>query len=200
MPSKIETSLTPEQLHEFFKRCAQLRGSKLKDIQALAEEFGIDVSLMAARSFRKGAFADYLSELKAKREMAENVSEVAKSGLSLTDAAASVLAQKLFDRLLNSDELSDDESDQLSLALSRLRLGDQRSKLLDARLREIEQKLEMQQFDAAQAVLKHAKEIRSIMADTKANGAERAERVRRILFGEQPKDFAPVATKGEQAE
>ena len=135
MPSKIETSLTPAQLQEFFLRCAQLKGTKLKDIQVIADEFGVDISLMSARSFRQGAFAEYLEELKTKREMAENVSAIAKSGLSLTDAAASMLSQKLFDRLLNAGELSDDESDQLSLALSRLRLGDQRASKLDADLK-----------------------------------------------------------------
>jgi hypothetical protein len=134
MPSKIETSLTPEQLQDFFKRCAQIKGSKLRDIQALADEFGIEISLMSARSFRQGAFSEYLEELKAKREMAESVSAIAKSGLSLTDAAASVLSQKLFDRLLNAGDLSDDESDQLSLSLSRLRLGDQRATKLTADL------------------------------------------------------------------
>ena len=140
MPSKIETSLTPGQLQEFFLRCAQLKGTKLKDIEALAAEFGVDISLMSARSFRQGAFAEYLDELKAKREMAETVAAVAKSGLSLTEAATSMLSQKVFDRLLNSGEVTDEVAEQLSLILSRLRTGDQRAKLLEAKLQELERK------------------------------------------------------------
>lgn len=143
MPSKIETSLTPEQLQEFFLRCGQLRGCKLRDIQALADEFGVEISLMSAKSFRDGAFTDYLEELKAKREMAENVAAVAKNGLSLSDAAASVLSQKIFDQAITLDAGAEnglDQANTLSLALSRLRTGDQRAKYLEAKLREFERK------------------------------------------------------------
>lgn len=141
MPSKIETSLTPEQLQEFFHRCAQIPGAKLRSIVALAEEYGVDISLMSAKSFRDGGFSEYLEDLKAKREMAESVTEVAKSGLSLSDAAASVLSQKIFDQALRLDGSAEDgleQSNTLSLALSRLRTGDQRAKLLEARLAEYE--------------------------------------------------------------
>ena len=197
MPTKIESHLSPEALHEFFKRCAQTKGgTKLGVIQAIAEEFGVTISLMSASAVRDGPFAEYLAELKAKREMAESIAAVAKSGLSTSDAAASILSQKLFDRLLNAGELTDGESDQLSLSLSRLRIGDQRAKLLEARLREIEQKLEMQQFDAAKAVLTHAKEIRSIVQDNSLDEAAKVERVRARLFGQAPADFKPVDGKG----
>lgn len=139
MPSKIETSLTPEQLQEFFRRCAQLPGTKLRDIQALAEEFGVEISVMSARAFKKGdAWKDYLEDLKLQRELAENVSEVAKNGLALSDAAASVLSQKIFDQALKLDAdgaAGMAKADTLSLALSRLRLGDQRAKKLEADLK-----------------------------------------------------------------
>lgn len=138
MPSKIETSLTPGQLQEFFHRCAQLKGTKLKDISALAEEYGIDISLMSASSFRKGAFAEYLENLQAKREQAEAIAEIAKQGLSLTDAAAVKLAVKINDDLDRDEELSIDDKNSYSLAISRLRTGDQRAKFLEAKLRELE--------------------------------------------------------------
>jgi|GEM_PF-5784337 len=158
---------------------------------------------MSARSFKKGVFADYLLELKAKREMAESISSVAKSGLSLTDAAASVLSEKILDQAMRLDANGEgalDDSNSLSLSLSRLRLGDQRAKFLEAKLREIEQKLELQQFDAATAVLDHAKEIREVTADSKLDAAAKTERVRKILFGQKPDDFKPITTKGAQPE
>jgi hypothetical protein len=201
MPTKIETHLSPEALHEFFKRCAQTKGGgTLKTIQAIAEEFGVRISLMSASAVRDGPFAAYLDELKGKREMAEAVSAVAKEGLSLSDAAASILSQRLFDRLLAADELSDKETGQLSLALSRLRTGDQRSKYLEAKLEEMGRKLQLQQFDAAKAAIAHAKEIRAVMADKTLDEGQRTERVRAVLFGTQPADFRPVETKGAQPE
>lgn len=139
MPSKIETSLTPEQLQEFFRRCSQIPGTKLRDVQALAEEFGVEISLMSAKAFREGdAWQEYLDELRRKREMAESVSAVAQSGLSLSDAAASVLSQKIFDQALRLDGAAEgglEETNSLSLSLSRLRLGDQRAKKLEADLK-----------------------------------------------------------------
>lgn len=209
MPSKIEVSLNQEELIEFFKRCAQLRGAKLRDIQALAEEFGIDVSLMAARSFKQGAFSEYLDELKAKREMAESVALVVRDGLDLTAAAAANLAAKVFDRSLNLDasEIGTEEGNMVSLAVARLQAGSRGDKDLARKLADsetkraaIEQRMEMQQFDAAQAAIEHAKEIRSVMADSGLDGAAKTERVRQILFGQKPADFKPVTDKGAQSE
>lgn len=140
MPSKIEISLTPEQLQEFFARCAQLKGTKLKDIAALAEEFGVEISLMSARSFRQGRFAEYLEELKSKREMAESIAAVAQEGLDLTQAATSALAAKVLDAAvnLNAGEIGTEVGNNVSLAVARLQAGDQRAKKLaaDLRLRE----------------------------------------------------------------
>jgi hypothetical protein len=142
MPSKIETSLTPEQLQEFFRRCAQLKGTKLADIQALAGEFGIDVSIMSAKSFRDGdRWKTYLEELTQKREKAEAIAAIAKHGLSLTDAAAVKLAVRINDDLDKEEELSLDDKSTLSLAITRLRTGDQRAKFLEAVLREKEEQI-----------------------------------------------------------
>ena len=138
MPTKIESHLSPEELHEFFKRCAQTKGgTKLSTIQAIAEEFGVSISLMSASAVRDGALSDYLAELKSKREMAEQVSEVAKSGLSLSDAAASAFASKVFDAALKVDaaEIGGEAANNLSLAISRLRTGDRGAKKLEADLR-----------------------------------------------------------------
>lgn len=200
MASKIETSLTPEQLQEFFRRCAQLKGTKLRDIQALADEYGIEISLMSARSFRQGAFQEYLDELKAKREMAESVTELAKNGIGLSDAAASVFAEKVFDAALRVDpeEIGSKSANNLSLAIARLKSGDQRARYLEAKISDMAQRLQLLQVDAAAAAVKHAKEIKVIMADSKATGAEKTERVRKLLFGERPADWKPVSDTGGQ--
>lgn len=174
--TKIETHLTPEKLMEFLDRCAQTKGARrLASIQALAEEFGISISLMSASAFRDGPLDAYLSELKSKREMAEQVAEVAKSGLSLSDAAASVLSQKIFDQALALDSSADGalkESNALSLALSRLRLGDQRAKLLEARLAEAERKAA--EWEEKRAAAKAA------LANATAKGGISKETLKRI--------------------
>lgn len=199
MKSKIEQSLTPEQLQEFCAKAAQLKGGLLKDIQALATQYGIEVSLMGARTFRNGKFNAYLDELKSKREMAESISEVAKNGLGIADAAAVSLSQKIFDDLLSGEDLSLKDKNQYSLALSRLRTGDHRSRLLEAQLEQMRVDLEMQQFNAAQAVIEHAKILRTIVNDKGLNDRARTDRVRQVLFGFAPENFTPVTATGEEA-
>jgi hypothetical protein len=205
MPSKIETSLTPAQLQEFFHRCSQLKGVLLKDIQALADEFGVEISLMSARSFRQGAFAEYLEELKSKREMAESITAVAEAGLDLPAAAATALAAKVLDASMNlaPEEIGGKKANNISLAVARLRAGDDRAKDLQRKLDDsetkrsaIEQRMEMIQFDAADAVLAHAAEIKLVMGDKAIDSTEKRERVRKILFGEKPADFKRVEEKG----
>jgi hypothetical protein len=58
-------------------------------------------------------------------------------------------------------------------------------------------KLELQQFDAAAAAIKHAKEIRAVMGDKSINEKARTEKVRQILFGFAPEGFKPVTTTGD---
>lgn len=187
---------------EFFRRCAQTKGgTKLATIKAIAEEFGVTISLMSATAVRDGPLSEYLDELKATASMAESVAALAKNGVGLSDGAASAFAAKVFDaaRTLDTAEIGGKKANNVSLAIARLRAGDQRAKYLETKVAEIAQKMELQQFDAAAAVLEHAKEIKLVIADKKLDGPARSERIRKILFGEKPADFKPIATKGEQA-
>lgn len=164
MATKIERELSPVELAEFLAKAAALKGALLKDIQALAAEHGISISLMAARNFRNGRFAEYLDDLRAKSSMAESIAAVAKSGLGIADASASILNQKIFDRLMSAGELTDEEADQLSLALQRLRSGDQRARLLEAQLRDYERK------EAERAEKKAALQAKLAAATTNKGG------------------------------
>jgi hypothetical protein len=192
MPTKIESSLSPERFIAFCAEAARLPGgTTLRVIKELAERHGVAISLPSAAAFRDGPLADYLAELKAKRELAEQVGVVAQNGLALSDAAASVLTQKIFDQAMALDTADEGilkKSDALSNALSRLRAGDQRARLLTARLRELEQRMELQRFDAAKAALKHARELRAVAADRSLDEPARLERVRKILWGEAPQN------------
>jgi hypothetical protein len=189
MPTKIETSLAPERLREFFAEVARLPGARLRDIQAAAAEFGVDISLMSARRFKAGPFQDYLAELRAKREMAESITAAAQNGLALSDAAATILTRKILDQAIAMDEDAEDgvkTADDLSRALARLRSGDQRARQLAAHLRDLEQRMALREFDAARAALAHARELRALAADRSLDDDARLERVRKILWGAAP--------------
>lgn len=137
MPTKIETSLSPLELMEFFKRCAQTKGGVTGPaIQALAAEFGVTISHDSANTFRKTAMQEYLDELKASARMAEDVAAVAKSGMGLADGAASAFAAKVFDaaRRIDVADIGSKEANNVSLAIARLKTGDRGDKKLAADL------------------------------------------------------------------
>jgi hypothetical protein len=176
MPSKIETSLTPEQLQEFFLRCSQLRGTKLRDIQALADEFGVEISVESARSFRNGdGWQDYLDGLKRKRELAESVATIAQNGVALSDGAASKFAAKVFDAIdtLEVDEIGTKKGNAVSLAIARLRQGDQRAKKLESDLKLRDEQIAKLIAERDERDEKKRKLQESISAAKKKNGLTR---------------------------
>lgn len=143
MPTKIETHLSHEELLEFFRRCAQTKGgTTLRAIQAIAEEFGVRISLMSATAVRDGPLASYLDEIRSSRENTEAIVAIAKEGLGVTDAAAAVLGRSILDKSLRlasqGDEASLDETDVITKSLKRLRDGDQKARYLESKLREME--------------------------------------------------------------
>lgn len=144
MPTKIETSLSPLELMEFFKRCAQTKGGATGPaIQALAEEFGVTISHESANTFRKTAMQDYLDELKASARMAEDVATIARDGAGMADGAAAALAAKVFDkaRQLTVADIGGEEANNVSLAIARLKTGDRGDKKLAADLKLREEQL-----------------------------------------------------------
>jgi hypothetical protein len=196
MPSKIKASLSPEKFKDFCREISKLDGGALdKNIQRLAAEWGVEIGLDSAYTFRDGDFREFLEEMEASSRFAQDVAAVVKNGVGLSDAATAAFASKVFDRArkIKADEIGSGQANNVSLAIARLRTGDQRARFLQSRLQEMHQKMELVQFDAAAAVLEHAKEIKLVVADTKLDGAAKTERVRKILFGERPADWTPIA-------
>lgn len=179
MPTKIETSLTPEQLMEFFRRCAQTKGGAHGPaIQALAAEFGVTISHESANTFRKGALKEYLEELAASARLAEDVSTLAKAGAGMADGAAAAFGAKVFDaaRKIQTEEIGTEKANMVSLAISRLRSGDQRAKYLEAKVAEIQQQIEklqrekqawQEKQEKAKAAIATAAKKGGITADTR---------------------------------
>ena len=199
MRTKIEMELSDDQLREFFKRCAQTKGgTKGPGLRAIAQEFGVTLTHDSANNIRKGPLADFLDELKETRDFAENVASLAKNGVGLSDGAASAFAGKVFKAAVSigEDEVGGKKANNLSLAIARLRAGDQRSEIIAM----LQRRLELQQFDAVAAAIKHAKEIRAVIGDKKLDDGQKTERVRKILFGEKPADWTPITTTGAGAD
>lgn len=171
----------------------------LKQIQDAAAKRGVRVSLMGAASFRDKNFEERLAELRRRSEAATLIAQATEAGGTTADAAAAIGSDLILDQLM-SGTLEGEALNSALLTISRLRSGNQASAKLRSDLRAAEQKLTLQQFDAATAVLEHAKEIKLVMADTKLDAKAKTERVRGILFGAKPADFRPVTDKGEQAE
>ena len=103
--SKIETELSEEQLQEFCTRLANTPKLTLKKLQSMAAELGIEVSLMGAKSFRDGAFAEHIEKMRRAKELALQLREVgnADAAGSIADAGALVLMQQVYDALTKGD-------------------------------------------------------------------------------------------------
>lgn len=177
MPTKIETHLSPEQFLEFCRRCGRIKGGRtLRAIQALAEEFGVSISLMAATSFRDGPLADYLAELKSKSERAQQVAAYAQDGLSLSDAAAVRLSETVFDELMapSAESLTAEERDTYSKIIARARAGDQRAKRLEADLRLRDEQIQKLTADRAEREAKNAAAKAALTNVAKKGGLSKA--------------------------
>lgn len=145
--NKIAAALTPAQLDAFLAELAAKPGKArtLEAIKAMAAEHGIAISLSSAQAFRDTTFDRHLEKLRRSRETAAQVREIAMSGGSMADAAAEMLSQEIFDRMLAAKDGESDEAldfGELTLAISRLRRGDQQGKLVVAALQKAQAELE----------------------------------------------------------
>lgn len=137
--SKIESELSEGQLQDFCNRLANTPKLTLKKLQSMAAELGIEVSLMGAKSFRDGAFAEHIEKMRRAKELALQLREVgnADAAGSIADAGALVLMQQVYDALTKGDEV---DFDAFSKIIARLRSGDHRLREVNAKLREYERR------------------------------------------------------------
>ncbi|HTJ77950.1 MAG TPA: phage protein Gp27 family protein [Rariglobus sp.] len=201
MGNLAENNLSGPELRAMLDELYQLSGNPtLAQIQAAMAKRGITASHESARSVKKKNFAEYLAEVKRAREIGQLVAEAGADPETRTEAAAVMLSEQITDQILRARmEGRDIEADVLEktvLNVTRLTASFRDGKKLKADLRALEQKLVMQQFDAAKAVLEHAKEIRLIIADNKLDAAAKTERVAKVLWGQKPADFKAVGDKG----
>ncbi len=139
MPTKAEQELSPAKVRELCEKLFRTPGGRtLRVIREEVKKAGVDLNpTSGATAFRDGPFKQYLDELKAASELAENVSAVAKQGIGMSDGAASAFAAKVFDaaRHTTVEDIGTEKGNMVSLAISRLRAGDRNAKKLEADLK-----------------------------------------------------------------
>ena len=145
----IEREMTPEEVDAF---CDKLRktksGFRLEVIQRLASEEGVSISRNAAWNFRRKTFDRYCDRMRRTAEVAEKLKEYDSDSDSrnLGDASASLIAEILFDKLVQSEK--DVELEDLKPVvdmLAKIRAG-------DAKTREL--KVKCEQHEEAMALAK----------------------------------------------
>ncbi len=143
MASKIETELTPKQVVELLETLAKTPGGKvLRVIKDEAKKRGIEVSLMAASSFRDAALQPYLDKLKNAKNKSQALATAVADGdeSGLLASARTMLAEKINDLLMSEDDVPKKEFLALSIALKTLTSANTGDRLAGARLRELEAK------------------------------------------------------------
>ncbi|MBI5771907.1 MAG: hypothetical protein HZA93_29310 [Verrucomicrobia bacterium] len=149
MPSKIESSLTPEQFWSFCDAVAKLKGGRkgatLREIQRLAAEWDIGyVSTNSAKAFRDGAFSEFLADLRADKELAAHIAGVTQAGLGLDDAASKVLEKKIFKTTLGmGDHVDPETADLMSKSIERIRTSNRHARRLESDLQVAAKKIEV---------------------------------------------------------
>lgn len=204
MPTKIESELTHEQFAQFCERLLGLPGKRrtLAGVQALAREYGISVSPMGAKSFKDGPFARYLQKLEKARAGTEALVAAAGAGIHPLDALEEAMVLELQDAVTSGEKIDVQwvvqQLSKLRLSVSRRESARQKETDLTRKLQDseaartqnarrtelLEERLKLQQLDAAKAALAHVKELRAIASDSTASDAEKLERARVRLFGD----------------
>lgn len=144
--NKIAQNLSVDELDAFIRELTELPGKErtLEAIKRKAAEKGITISLMSAKTFRDTTFERHLEKIRAAQDIALQVEQLEQGGNTLADASAKLLSKRIFSKLM---EAEDDDSaeeidlDALSLAVSRLRRGNQQERLVAAALKQAEAKL-----------------------------------------------------------
>jgi len=186
--NKIALELTAEELQQFLDRCWKTEGLTLAKVQRLAEEYGIAVSLMGAKSFRDTTFKRHLDRIAKAGDLAAQVAALRQAGAghTIADAAAAILSDEVLDKLINRDADEELDLDVLSKIVKRLRDSDSRSRAL-------EHQIEKDQRKAAEKLLSDPKllaEVAKIKASSMTT-EEKAAAVQLRLFGARPANFQP---------
>lgn len=134
----VQAALSVKEVQEFCRRVAGLKNPTLARIKDLGAEFGITMSLMAARTFREGLFAEHLDRLRRAREQTEQIMAIAAEGHDPLAAAMAMAKQELLDELTSGRDVDLKKVSAILLNLARSGATQKESEI---RAREYERKL-----------------------------------------------------------
>lgn len=166
----IASSLTVEELDAFVTELAAKPGKErtLAAIKRLAAEKGIVISIESARSFRNTTFERHLEKIRMAQEVAMQVENIEAGGNTLAEASAKLLSKRIFTQLIDAEDedgASEIDVDSLTLAISRLRRGDQQAKLVASALQQAQAKLreyEAREKDREEKAKEASKELEKL--------------------------------------
>ncbi|MCE0497852.1 MAG: hypothetical protein LV481_07905 [Methylacidiphilales bacterium] len=188
MPSAIREEVNRRiEDNQFYQEIADWLNSREEVRKILAEKWeGIPVDRRTISSWHRGGYIEWqkkrehLANLKELSEYALKLGEAA--GGSVADGSAAIVGGRIMSILENA---SDEEALKMVRAISELRTLD----FTKERLRQSEQKLELErkrfQRDSTELFIKwHGnKKVREIV-ESRADNAEKLERLGREIFGE----------------
>jgi len=180
--NKIAQGLTVEQLDQFVAELAAMPGRDrtLEKIKHKAATHGIMISLQSAKAFRDTTFERHLDKLRRAQEIASQVEEIEKGGTTLADASAKLLSKRIFDQLIEAedeDTCVEIDVDALTLAVSRLRRGNQQDRLVSAALQVAEKRI--REYEAKEK--EREEKAKAVEADTTLDTAQKAAKWREIF-------------------
>jgi hypothetical protein len=107
MPGKIEGSLSHAQLSAFLEELKAISARPtLAAIQASAKRYGVDVSIMGAKTFRDHTFQAHLDRLAAGREKSAQILQaVREGGAHPLDAVEEAASADLLDAYTSGNEV-----------------------------------------------------------------------------------------------
>lgn len=147
-PNKIEQSLSLAQLQAMLEELKALAAKPtLAQIQAVAKRYGVEVSLMGAKTFRDNTFEAHLARLARGREKTQTVLKAIGGGAHPLDAIEDTAAADILDAYTEGEEVDVEKVVKAALSLRTSLSMRQDSKRKDAeqerKHRETEKRLEV---------------------------------------------------------
>lgn len=215
--NKIAQSLSVEELDAFVTALAAKPGKErtLESIQRLAAEMGITISLMSAKAFRDTTFERHLAKIRQANDIALQVEQIESGGHTMADASAKLLSKRIFSQLIEAedeDSVQEIDVDALSLAVSRLRRGNQQAQLVAAALAQAEAKIRdfeakekerAEKAKAASAAMEKLRDPKTKLADDdRAAIVAAVDEVLgiKVTKSRAERDSSPKATQGAAPE
>lgn len=188
MPNKIEGQLSHAELGALLEELKAISAKPtLAAVQAAAKRYGVEVSLMGAKTFRDNTFSSHLARLAAGREKsAQILAAVREGGAHPLDAVEESAAADLLDAYTSGEDVDTAAivkiALQLRASIAQRKLSDRSDADLARKERETEKKLAV----ADRQLALRDQQIAKLEADAQLR-AEKAAQAKAVLTAAKSK-------------